>query len=181
MSELTELNDFSRRAAADYQAGRYAQAAALYLQAAQSADAAGDGLTAAEMRNNCSVARLQAGDAAGALEVVEGTDAIFDAAGDVRRQAMALGNCASALDDLKETARAETRYLAAIDLFERCGEKEMRALLLKRLSALQMRSGRQVQAMASMQSALDGEAKLAPREKLLKGLLGKVFRMLGGG
>jgi len=175
-----EIRDLAQRAGALYQSGQYAPAADLYLQAAAAADLTGDALTAAEMRNNCSVARLQAGDASGALEVAEGTDEVFAAAGDLRRQAMALGNCASALDELRETARAETRYLAAIDLFERCGETEMRALLFKRLSALQMRSGRQVQAMASMQSALDGEAKLTPREKLLKGLLGKVFRMLGG-
>lgn len=175
-----EIRDLTQRAEALYKAGQYATAADLYLQAAAAADLAGDSLTAAEMRNNCSVARLQAGDAAGALEVVEGTDTVFAEAGDLRRQAMALGNCATALDELKETARAETRYIAAIDLFERCGETEMRALLLKRLSALQMRSGRQVQAMASMQSALDGEVKLTTREKLLKRLLGKVFRMLGG-
>ena len=83
----------------EYQAGRYLEAAAVFERAAAGFTAAGDALQAAEAANNRSVALLKGGDAAGALKAAEGTDGIFAAARDLKRQGMACANQAAALQE----------------------------------------------------------------------------------
>ena len=70
------------------------------------------GLLAAEMSNNESVALLQAGQPGRALEAARGTDALFASASDPKRQAMALGNQAAALDALGRSDEALETYRA---------------------------------------------------------------------
>ena len=59
----------------------------------------------------------------------------------------------------------------AVDLFGQLGEQENRAACFKALSALQVKQGQQLQALASMHSGLNLSANLSPREKALKGML----------
>jgi len=58
------------------------------------------------MQNNISVCLQMLGDARGALSAAEGTDKVFAEAQDKKQQAMALGNQASAYEDLKEFDKA---------------------------------------------------------------------------
>jgi tetratricopeptide (TPR) repeat protein len=86
------------KAKQEYALGNYSAAADMFSQAAQAYSAARDELNAAEMKNNQSVALLQAGKAREALQATDGTEAIFQQAGDVKRQGITVANRAAALE-----------------------------------------------------------------------------------
>ncbi len=178
MAETLSLQDLSRQAQAAYQQGDYAAAAKLYLAAAESCLAAQDTLQAAELRNNAGVAWMKAGEAQPALEAVEGTPALFAVAGDLRRQGMALGNLAAALESLQRLPEAIEIYQQAADVLGQCGETENRAYVLKSLSILHLRAGRQWQALATMEAGLDGLAHPGLSERVLRRLLRSVRKLL---
>jgi tetratricopeptide (TPR) repeat protein len=167
-----------KRAQESYRAGRFPEAAGLFEQLARHYSQEGDGLNAAEMANNRSVALLQSGDAQGALEAAEGTDQVFAQAGDARRQALALGNQAAALEGLQRLDEALGRYWQSADLLKQVGDVESRAVVLKNISTLQLRTGHQLEALASMDAALGGQKKLSAQERFLKKLLDVPMRML---
>ena len=161
-----------------YQAGEYQEAAQHFEDAAKGYAAQGENLVAAEMSNNQSVALLQAGDAQAALDAAVGTDEIFSAAGDTRRQAMAIGNTAAALDALGRLEEAEEAYHRSEALFAEIGEDKLRANVMQSLSQLQLRSGRQLEALASMQSGIEEIKRPSLRQRVLKRLLKTPFKLL---
>jgi tetratricopeptide (TPR) repeat protein len=169
--EVKSPEELAKEAKQAYQSGEYLEAAAAFKAAADGYTAAGDALMSAEMQNNRSVALLQGDDAEGALQAVLGTDQIFAEGGDKLRQAMALGNQAAALDALKRLEEAETAYVASADLFKDLGETDLRANVMQSLSALQLRSGRQLEALATMQAGVDNVEKPNLRQRMLKQLL----------
>jgi tetratricopeptide (TPR) repeat protein len=172
------LSSLLRRAQETYQAGRFPEAAGLFEQASRQYSQGGDELNSAEMANNRSVALLQSGDAQGALAAAEGTDRVFALAGDARRQALALGNQAAALEALKRLDEALERYWQSSNLLKQVGDEDSRAVVLKSISALQIRTGHQLEALASMDAALGGQKKLSIKERFLKKLLDVPMRML---
>lgn len=172
------LSTLIRRAKETYQDGQYPEAAGLFEQAARQYSQGGDSVNAAEMANNRSVALLQAGDAQGALDAANGTDAVFEQAGDARRQALAIGNQAAALEGLNRLDEAMERYRQCSNLLKQVGDNENRSAVLKSISTLQIRTGRQLEALASMDAALSNQKKLGLQERLLKKLLDVPMRML---
>jgi tetratricopeptide (TPR) repeat protein len=110
-----------------------------------------------------------------------GTAAIFAAANDLRRQGMALGNRAAALEALERPEEAIEAYQQSADVLEQAGEDQLRANVMNSLSMLQFRSGRQLQALASMQNGLEGVKKPSPRQKFLKQLVNIPFQMMNRG
>lgn len=179
MAETLTPQQLSQEGQAAYKNGRYVDAARLFDQAARGFHAAGDELTSAENLNNSSVAWLKGDDPAAALAAATGTDQIFAAAGDTRRQGMALANQAAALESLNRLPEALETYNHSSDLLKQAGDKELRSIVLQAISALQLRSGNQLQALASMDSALDNKKRLTLKEKLLKKLLQVPFNMIG--
>lgn len=161
-----------------FRSGKYQEAAALFSKAAGEYVMTGDKIKVAEMANNRSVALLQAGDAQGAYEAALGTDLVFAQASDVRRQGMALGNQAAALEGLGRLDEALTRYKQCNDLLKRINDQEYRPMVLKSISALQIRTGHQMEALASMDAALTNQKKLSIKERLLKKLIHVPFEML---
>nr|MBP8857617.1 hypothetical protein [Anaerolineaceae bacterium] len=89
-----------------YKQKGYLPAAQLFGESAELYREAGNETASAEMCNNRSVALLQSGAAAQALQAAAGTDQVFALAGEVRLQAMALGNQAAALEELGRQAEA---------------------------------------------------------------------------
>lgn len=171
MSLPSHSDQISAEGKSAYQQGDYRKAAELFQIAADGFSVAGDPLTAAEMANNRSVALLQGGEAAIALQAVEGTIQIFANAGDKRRQAMALGNQAAALNKLNRVDEAISDYQQAADIFKEIGEHDLRAPVLQALSVLQLRSGSQLQSLASMTAGLNEYEQPKPRQRFLKRLL----------
>jgi tetratricopeptide (TPR) repeat protein len=161
-----------------YQKRAYLQAAELFYNAAAEYQAEQKPVRAAEMHNNRSVALLQAGDAAGALQAAAGTEMVFFQEGDNRRQAMALGNQAAALEELGKPKEALDFYQQASSLLGSEGESEMRSIILKRISSLKLRSGKALESLAAMDSALTIEKPASPKEKLLRRLLNFINRRI---
>ncbi len=178
MSTPPSSHPIVKQARSAYESGDFLTAARLYEEAAGIFSAGQDQAAAAEMRNNRSVALLQGGDAAGALKAAEGTEAVFLQASDTVRAAMAYGNQAAALEALGKNKPALELYQQSSDLLKGTGNDELRVYVLQNISALQLKTGSQLQSMASMQAALDLKQSLTVKERLLNRLLKVPFRML---
>jgi tetratricopeptide (TPR) repeat protein len=178
MNHLVSSQDLSSQAKQAYDKGDFLEAARLFTSAAEALTTSGDQMGAAEQANNRSVALLKAGDAAGALQAVQDTDRVFQQGGDIRRQAIALGNLAAALEASRKLTEALDYYQQSADLLKQANDMELRTFVLKNLSALQLKMGRQFEAMASMDAALYPKKKMTFVEKILKKLLKVPLRML---
>lgn len=126
----------------EYGKGNFKAAAGLFSQAAQVYTSMQDELNAAEMRNNESVAWLQAGKAKEALQATDGTEDVFLKAGDVKRQGIAVSNRAAALEGLKKWQESLAEYERAASLFEQCGEGDMHSIVRKAAANLNLKRGR---------------------------------------
>jgi tetratricopeptide (TPR) repeat protein len=178
MSASFSPKELEKKGKSAYQRGDFLLAAETYQAARRAYKAAGDELQAAEMANNCSVAYLQAEEPQEALKAVDGTAEIFARSQDLRRQGMAMGNYAAALEALGRVDEAVEAYLESAKLLEQAGEDRLRAEAMQSLSALQFKEGRQLEALASMQSGLDGVKRPSPKQRFLKRLLNIPFEML---
>jgi tetratricopeptide (TPR) repeat protein len=154
-----------------FQKGQFESAANSFAAAAEGFSVAGNPLDSTEMKNNQSVALLKAGNAQGAFDTVSGTEWVFQAAGDIRRQGLAAGNEASALEALGRLDEAAQKYRHSADLLSEAGEDQMRAHVLESLSALQIRQGKAMDAVYSMQSGVVGVKKPSLKQSLTKTLL----------
>lgn len=179
MEQGNSPSELAKQAQQAYDANRFEPAAELFAQAAEAYLAGGNVLLAAEMRNNQSVALLKAGKAALALEATAGTAGIFAQAGDRRRQAMALGNQGAALEDLRRQKEALEIYQQAAELLKGAGEDEMRALLLKRISGLQLRANKPVAALFSMDAAAETSPRRSWSERLIRWLMAAIKKRAG--
>ncbi len=179
MNSAKNAKDLVRQAKRLYEAKEYAAAAEKFFAAAEIYEQAGDNLSAAEMRNNASVAWVQAGEAQRAYEAALGTPEVFAEANDLRREGLAWGNIGSALDGLKRWEEAAEAYRKAADLLEQVGAKQERVAVLQALSAVQLRLNNPADALIAMNEAVnDQPASL--KKSLLKRILRAPFKLLGG-
>lgn len=167
------------RARQAYAARQFTLCADLYSQAAEHFAAQGDGLQSAEMRNNQSVALLRSGDCAAALKAVADTANIFEQAGDARRQAMALGNRAAALEELGRLDEALLDYRQASELLKTIDERDLRAVVLKRISAIQIKMKKPVEALFAMDAAVEDSRQRSWSEKLIHRLMAFIKKQMG--
>ncbi|MBA4380138.1 MAG: hypothetical protein C0393_05590, partial [Anaerolinea sp.] len=159
MSEELSPRQLEKEGKSAYARADYPSAAKAFAEAAAAYSAQDEPLMAAEMKNNQSVALLQSRQARAALEAVTGTEAVFAAAGDNRRQGMALANQAAALEALRRRDEAFAAYQTSAEILEKAGEADLRAEVLRALARLQARSGKMTEAVISMQSGLMGVEK----------------------
>jgi tetratricopeptide (TPR) repeat protein len=151
-----------------FQQGQYEQAATLFAQAAEQLTLAGDDLLAAEMKNNQSVALLQAGKAQQALQAAQGTETTFATAGDLKRQAMALGNQAAALEALHRFDEALQAYERSAELFAQAGESDLRATVMQSIAAIKLKRGQVTEAGIKMIGVIEAKQKLTLLERILR-------------
>lgn len=147
------------------------QAASAFTEAASAYEALDDALNAAEMKNNLSVTLLQAGKAQEAYGAVAGTDEVFAQAGDVKRQAMAFGNQAAALEALKKVDQALEAYERSAVLFAEAGESEMRSTVLQAAAMLKLKRGKMVDSALSMIGSVQSTKKPNLLQRFLKFIL----------
>ncbi len=150
---------------------KFMEAAELFSQAADRYNAGRAGLMAAEMKNNMSVALLQAGKAREALDAALGTDQLFAGANDIKRQGMALGNQAAALEGLKRYDEAIAAYERSAELFAQAGEGDLRAMVMKSAAAIKLKTGRITESAFKMMGSLDVKDNPGFFERILKFLL----------
>ncbi|MCI0519793.1 MAG: hypothetical protein L0Z70_05990 [Chloroflexi bacterium] len=179
MSETISADQLGREGKTAYQQGDYLSAARAFEAAAHAYDVSHEQLKAAEARNNASVAYLLGGDAQAAVTLTQGTAEIFSAAGDAAREGMAWGNLGAALEGLGNLPEAEQAYLRSAELLKGCTDQDAYLHVMRSLSALQLRRGRQLDALASMQAGLEGVKRPTPQQRLLKKLLKAPRRLLG--
>jgi tetratricopeptide (TPR) repeat protein len=166
-----DIQDMVTNAIRAYQEADYKNAAGLFNEAASAFQTQGNDLDAAEMKNNQSVALLQAGDAQGSFDAAHGTAQIFFVNGDFRRQGMALGNEATALNGLGRLDDAAQNYRLAAEALEKAGEDQLRASVMQALAGIQLRKGKIMEALLSMQLGLSGVKHPTLKQKILRGLL----------
>jgi len=154
-----------------YRAAEYAAAAQTFDQAAAAYAAQGDALTAAEMKNNQSVALLRGKQPAAAFEAARGTETLFAGAGDPRRQGMALANQASALEALHKFNDAIDAYTRAGEALKQAGDDELRLQVMQLLAALYLRRFKLIDAVIALQSGMAGIKNPTPRQRFMKKIL----------
>jgi tetratricopeptide (TPR) repeat protein len=178
MSETFSPEKLAKDGKDAYIRGDFENASNCFRAAASGYATAGDKLMEAEMLNNCGVAYLRADNAKAALLVIEGTPATFAASSDKRRQGLALGNLGDALESVGRKQEAAQAYEQSAELLEQSGEDEMRAHVMQSLSKLQLKSGRQLEALATMEAGLEGFKKPSVKQRLLKKLLKIPFKLM---
>jgi uncharacterized protein HemY len=104
---------------------------------------------------------------------------VFASADDIRRQAIALGNQAAALEALGKLDDAVGLYENSADLLKKSGDQELRSTVLQSLSAVQLRLGRQLEAMASMQAGLESIEHPSLKQRIVKKILRSPLDYLG--
>lgn len=155
-------------------AKKYDQAASAFSEAASAYEALDDALNAAEMKNNLSVALLQAGKAQEAYDAAMGTDEIFATAGDLKRQGMAFGNQAAALEALKKIDEALEAYERSAALFAEAGEGELRSMVMQSAAALKMKRGKLMDSAFAMIGSVESTPKPNLIQRFLKFLLRRI-------
>lgn len=155
----------------EYQKGKFLAAADLFLQAARVYAAAQDELNAAEMKNNQSVALLQAGKAREAFQAADGTEAIFVQAGDLKRQGIAISNRAAALEGLRKWDEALAEYDRAASLFEQIGEGDMHSIVRKAAANINLKRGHIVDTQMDVYDSLRLVKKPTLTQRFIKFLI----------
>lgn len=147
---------------------QFDEAAELFRQAAEGFSLGRAGLLAAEMKNNLSVALLQAGKAQESLDAAMGTDSIFAEAKDVKSQGMALGNQAAALEALNRFDEAIAAYERSAELFAEAGEGDLRSMVMKSAAAIKLKTGKVTESAFKMMGSLDAKENPGFFERILK-------------
>jgi len=167
------LNERGKQA---FQAGRWESAADSFRAAVAAFAGAHDELSAAEARNNLSVALLRAGQPQQSLEAALGTDAAFAGAGDLKRQGMALGNQAAALEALKRVDEALTAYERSAAALGEAGEGDLQAMALKSAAEIKLKKGKVTDSAFKMIGSLEAKQHPSIFERILRFLLRFVQR-----
>lgn len=147
---------------------KFVEAAELFHQAAEGYLLARSVLMAAEMKNNMSVAFLQAGKPREALDAALGTDQIFESEKDIKRQAMALGNQAAALEGLSQFNEAIIAYDHSAELFALAGEGDLRSMVMKSSAAIKLKTGKVTDSAFKMMGSLDVKDNPTFFERILR-------------
>ena len=147
---------------------KFEEAAELFRLAAEGYSLGQVGLMAAEMKNNLSVALLQAGKPQDALDATLGTDQFFEGAKDIKRQGMALGNQAAALEGLNRYDEAIAAYERSAELFAQAGEGDLRSMVMKSAAAIKLKTGKITESAFKMMGSLDVKDNPNFFERILK-------------
>jgi tetratricopeptide (TPR) repeat protein len=147
---------------------KFDEAAELFQQAAQGYTDGRSGLMAAEMMNNKSVALLKAGKPLEALMAALDTDKTFAGAKDLKRQGMALGNQAAALEGLTRYDEAIAAYERSAELFAEAGEGDLRSMVMKSAAGIKLKTGKITDSAFKMMGSLDVKDNPSIFERILK-------------
>ena len=160
-----QLNEQGKEA---FQKGKYEKAIEFFKQAVDEYSKAEKQLDAAESLNNLSVALVKAKRPEEALKAVEGTDKLFEEAGDVLRQGMALGNQAAAIEALGDSDQAIALYEESVKLFHEIGEDDYKTASLQAISEIKLRKGQISGTAMDALDALISNPKPTLRQRILK-------------
>ncbi len=176
MPTESELKKLTKDGKLAFEAGQYESAAGMFETAAQGYASLNDKPNAAEMKNDLSVALLKMGKAQAAFDAAHGTEEVFARVGDLKRQGMAVGNQAAALEALKRLDDALAAYEQSAALFAEAGEGDLRSMVLKAAAGIKLRRGKVTESAIKMIGSLEAKEKPSIFERMLKSLLRLVQR-----
>jgi len=168
------------KAESNYIEKKYSEAAQNYLELANESYLAGNEAEQAELKNNASVAFLLAGNCQAAYESSFQTELVFLKSGNLKFAGMSLGNQAAALEELGRNKEALTLFEKGAQVLKEAGENDLRAYILKRISVIKLKQGQHLEALATMDAALDNVNSLSKKERFLKRLSNFVFKLIRG-
>ena len=96
------------------------------------------------------------------------TDRVFAEIQDIKRQGMALGNQAAALEALNRYDEAIEKYDLATQLFSQAGEGDLRSLVMKSSAAIKLKTGKITDSAFKMMGSLDAKEHPGFFERILK-------------
>ncbi len=167
--------DEIRRSAEDgkkaFRSSKYESAAETFAEAARAYAEANDPVNAAEMKNNLSVALLKLGRHQESYEAARGTDEVFGNIGDRKRQGMAIGNEAAALEGLGRLEEALAGYERSAQILGEAGARDLKALVLQGAAGIRLRQGKVTESGIRMIGALESKEHPSIFERLLRFLL----------
>lgn len=170
MSEV-DPKTLAAEAAQAYQEGDFQNAARLFGEAASAFSAQGNPTQSAEMKNNQSVAFLQAGNPGASYQAASGTASVFAEVNDPRREGMAFGNEAAALQALGRAKDALETYRLAAEAFKRADEDQLRAAVMQAMAGIELKQGKIMAALLTMQMGLAGLKHPTLKQRILLALL----------
>ena len=176
MATESELQKLTQDGKLAFEAGNYESAAEMFETSAQGYASLNDQVNAAELKNNKSVALLKMGKAQDSLNAALGTPEIFAHAGDLKRQGMAVGNQAAALEALKRYDEALAAYEKSAGLFAEAGEGDLRSMVLKAAAGIKLKRGKVTDSAIKMIGSLEAKEKPSLFDRILKFLLRFVQR-----
>ena len=167
----TDPGAIAKKALAVYAKKRYEEAIELFQEAWTRYDASGDLVEAAEIANNLSVALIQVDRHQAALDTLAGTFDLFIDHGEMIKAAQALGNEAAAHEGLNNWERAEALYQQAAERFADLKDRDSQRYTLQALSRVRLRQGHAIEAVNTMQSALETGTRTTWRDRLANKIL----------
>lgn len=180
MADLLHPDQLRGEARTAYREGDLQRAVSAFQAAEEGYRAIGDRLSAAEMANDRAVVLLLEGNAELALQALGDAVQVFADAGDLRRQAVTLGNRGDILEALGRQKEAMRDYEQAAELFRQTQEFELRAYVMKSISKLQFRQGRIWEALGTMAAGIEGIPNPSLSQRILKRLLDWPLKRLIG-
>ena len=171
MSDLAHSKLLSNNADGAYQEGDFENAARLYGEAASAFQGQGDAFNAAEMKNNQSVAFLQAKKAQQSYDAAAGTADVFAAAGDFRRQGIAFSNEATALQALSRIDQSTEKYLQAAEAFKQADEDQLRFTVMQAVAGNYLRRGKISETLRYLSYGVADLKKPTLKQKLMRAAL----------
>lgn len=168
----------TKKALTAYAKEQYEEAIELFQAARTKYEASGDLIQAAEISNNLSVALIQVNQHQAALNILAGTFDTFLDHGEMVKAAQALGNEAAAHEGINNLERAETLYMQAAERFADLNEHDSQRYTLQALSRVRLRQGRAIEAVNTMQGALETGSKKSWRDRLTNKILSLPSRIL---
>jgi tetratricopeptide (TPR) repeat protein len=103
-----------------------------------------------------------------ALDAALGTDEIFGGIEDTRRQGMAIGNQAAALESLGRLDEALSAYERSAQFLADAGEGDLQSQVIKAVAAIQLRRGKLSESGIRMIGALEAKRHPSIFERLLR-------------
>ncbi len=176
MTTDSDLKKMAEDGKLAFEAGNYDSAAGMFENAARGYASLNDRLNEAEMKNNLSVTLLKLGKAQEAFDAATGTDAVFAQANDLKRQGMAVGNQASALEALKRLDEALAAYERSAQIFADAHEGDLRSMVLKSAAGIKLKRGKVTDSAVKMVGSLEAKDKLSIFERILRFFVRLVIR-----
>jgi tetratricopeptide (TPR) repeat protein len=174
------LEGQAKEAMDQYRHGQAKQAVETFLKLEEIYRAQGNQTKADEMANNLAVALLELDQAERAVALVEDTPQRFLSADEPILAAQAYGNLGAALATANRVEEAEQAYRQSLELFQAHGHDEGMTFAGQALSQLQLKQGRALEALASMEASIESQKKPGLRQRLMRTLLKLPFRLTGG-